>query len=64
MKQGALFILIVVFLPVNALPPNLRRQADPNDPCLDEALTLDDPTVTIPPGLELNSNLLVWFSAV
>ena len=44
MKQTTLLIPFVVFLSVTALPPNLRRQAEPNDPCLDEASTLDGPT--------------------
>ena len=44
MKQATLLIPFVVFLSVTALPPNLRRQADPNDPCLDETPTLDGPT--------------------
>lgn len=44
MKKATFLIPSVVFLLVTALPPNLRRQADPNDPCLDEAPTLDGPT--------------------
>ena len=44
MKQATLLIPFVVFLSVTALPPNLRRQAEPDDPCLDEAPTLDGPT--------------------
>ncbi|CAD6576350.1 MAG: hypothetical protein ASARMPREDX12_007855 [Alectoria sarmentosa] len=44
MRQVTILVPFVVFLSVTALPPNLRRQADPNDPCLDESPTLDGPT--------------------
>lgn len=31
-------------LSITALPSDLRRRSDPNDPCLNEAPTLDGPT--------------------
>ena len=64
MKQAALLIPFVVFLSVHALPPNLRRQADPNDPCLDEASTLDGPTSDNSAGIgvEFESSGVVFSS--
>ena len=44
MKQITILVLFVLLLSVTALPPDLRRRAAPNDPCLDEAPTLDGPT--------------------
>ncbi|SLM39732.1 hypothetical protein LPUS_10336 [Lasallia pustulata] len=41
MKQATILVPFVVFLSVTALPPDLRRRADPNDPCLNETPTLD-----------------------
>ena len=44
MKQATILVPFVLLLSVTAFPPDLRRRADPNDPCLDEAPTLDGPT--------------------
>ena len=44
MKQATFLIPFLVSSSVFALPPNLRRQADPNGPCFDIAPTLDGPT--------------------
>ena len=65
MKPATLLVPFVVFLSVNALPPpNLRRQADPNDPCLDEASTLDGPTSDNSAGIgvEFESSGVVFSS--
>ena len=64
MKQATLLIPFVVILSVTALPPNLRRQADPNDPCLDEASTLDGPTSDNSAGIgvEFESSVVLFNS--
>ena len=36
MKQATFLVAFVTFLSATALPPDLRRRADPNDPCLNE----------------------------
>ena len=45
-----------------ALPPDLRRRADPNDSCLDEAPTLDGPTSDKLAGIgvEFESSVVVF----
>lgn len=62
MKQATILFSFVVFLSVTALPPNLRRRADPNDPCLDEAPTLDGPTSDHSAGIgvEFESSAVVF----
>ena len=44
MKQITILVPFLLLLSVTALPPDLRRRADSNDPCSDEAPTLDGPT--------------------
>lgn len=44
MKQATIIAPFMLLLSVTALPPDLRRRANPNDQCLDEAPTLDGPT--------------------
>ena len=44
MKQSTVLVPFLLLLSVTAIPPALRGRADPNDPCLDEAPTLDGPT--------------------
>lgn len=44
MKQFTVLVPFILLISVTALPPALVRRADPNDPCFDEAPTLDGPT--------------------
>lgn len=44
MKQATCLFLFVLFMSIAALPSDLQPRADPIDPCLNEAPTLDGPT--------------------
>lgn len=62
MKQATILVPFVVFLSVTALPSDPRRRADPKDPCLNEAPTLDGPTSDNSAGIgvEFESTFVVF----
>ena len=62
MKQAIILVPFMLLLSVTALPPDLRLRGDPNDPCLDEAPTLDGPTndKSAGIGVEFESSAVVF----